>query len=220
MQLKGLLSGKLWLLIGWVAMLFLLLIVIGPWNVVKAYTGITPEAVDTFVLEFGALAIGVYLIMHIVRPFVFVPMTPLIVASGFLFGLVNGFLLSVLGSIFGAVVLFIVARYLFRTHFKENVKGRFADWNKKLEDNGLVVVTILRVNPLIPFDGVGYWAGISNVSIKYYIIGTVMGIIPITFVLTLLGASLNEANSLTLYLSLVLTVAVLGISEIYRRIAA
>jgi uncharacterized membrane protein YdjX (TVP38/TMEM64 family) len=61
-------------------------------------------------------------------------------------------------------------------------------------------------------------AGVSSISLRDYLIGTLIGELPGAFVLTMLGSNLKNVRSPWFILSLALAVVLFLLPEIYRRI--
>lgn len=60
--------------------------------------------------------------------------------------------------------------------------------NTAIERNGVKVMILLRLSPLVPFSGFNFIAGLTKVSLRDYLLGTV-GIIPGTLAFVYIGAS-------------------------------
>lgn len=206
------------ILVSWALSLMVILLLIGPDRILQSYSNVTPEEIRQFILSFGALSVLAYLCIHAVRPFFFLPATPFTIAGGYLFGFAYGMVYSIIGTTLSAIITFIISRYLFRDYVKQRIRGRFAKWDKDMENNGPLVVAILRVIPVVPLDIVGYIAGASGIKFKDFLAGTLIGILPGIFALTLLGSSLTRVDSTMFYVSLVVVIIVMGIPGLYRHI--
>lgn len=60
--------------------------------------------------------------------------------------------------------------------------------NTAIERNGVKVMILLRLSPLVPFSGFNFIAGLTKVSLRDYLLGTV-GIVPGTLAFVYIGAS-------------------------------
>jgi uncharacterized membrane protein YdjX (TVP38/TMEM64 family) len=201
------------LLLTWGLLLLFLLVLIGPRQLLASYGGITPDSVRDFLASFGLLAAAAYIAVHAFRSFLFLPVTPFTIAGGFLFGTAFGFFLTLLGrAVISATITFALSRYLFQEYVRSKIRGRYAGWDRRLEHGGIFYVAFMRMIPMLPFDAVGYIAGASSIKYRKYLIGTILGDLPGTFVLTFLGSSLTDPGSPQFYLSLVLAVVVAGLS--------
>lgn len=116
----------------------------------------------------------------------------LTIAGGFLFGQMVGSAASVVAATIGAVALFLAAR----TALGDPLRARAGPWLERLEkgfaENALSYLLVLRLVPLFPFFVVNLVPAFLGVSLRTYVIGTALGIIPGSFVYTAVGAGLGE----------------------------
>ena len=114
------------------------------------------------------------------------------VSGGFLFGAVLGAGYTVIGATLGATALFLIAR----SALGEPLKARAGPWLAKLEtgfnDNALSYLLVLRLIPLFPFWLVNLAPAFLGVRPRTYVLATFIGIIPGTFVYSLVGAGLGS----------------------------
>ncbi|MCD1295817.1 TVP38/TMEM64 family protein [Methanocella sp. CWC-04] len=206
------------LIAAWALTLLILALFLGPEHIISAYKNITPEGIKQFVLAFGIFAIAVYILIHIIRPFLFLPVTPFTVAGGFLFGMFYGLFYSMLGLLLSATLTYIISRYIFRDYVKGRIKERFIGLRNSFEKNSVYYVAIMRIIPVIPYDVVGYLAGASSVKIDHYVKGSIIGAFPGAFALTMLGSSLTNMGSATFYMSIVLVIIVIVLPKFIKKI--
>ena len=128
---------------------------------------------------------------------------------GLLFGRWMGSLLIVISATIGATLIFLLARYL------------IADWARdKLLQNKQAVklmdtfqvdafnyLLFLRLVPLFPFWLVNLVPAFTPISLRTYIITTLLGIIPGSFVFANLGQSLGQIENAEQLLSMPVIVA-------------
>lgn len=219
MNYKSLYSLKVAILFSWGLALLLILFLIGPQKIVVSYGNLTPHGIRDFVSSYGLLSWMVYLFLHAVRSFVFLPVTPLTMAGGYLFGTVPGLVLTLAGrTVISATITFYLSRHLLRGYVKNKIKVRYAGWDRRLERDGIFYVILMRVIPMFPFDAVGYVAGASGISYKKYLTGTIIGDLPGVLVLTVLGSSLYASDSMLLYLSVIMALIAMGVSGLYLKL--
>ncbi len=115
-----------------------------------------------------------------------VPRTVFTVAAGVLFGPVTGVLLAVAGTMLAAAAAFGLVRAV-----GGPLVERHADhlvWLRaRLDRSGVLAVASLRLIPVLPFFVVNYAAGLSGVRLGPYLLGTVLGILPGTVAVVVLG---------------------------------
>ena len=95
-------------------------------------------------------------------------------AAGALFGVANGFAISSAGLLLGALVAFGLSRSTLRA-FVERVivdKNRVRNLDAAVARDGWRLVCLLRASPLMPFVATSYLLGLSAVSLRDYMLGT------------------------------------------------
>jgi len=140
--------------------------------------------------------------MHICTV-LFIPGSILTLGSGFIFanvfGLGYGVILATvavfIGASAGAIVAFLLGRYLLRDWVKTLTTKYplFEAVDTALEDKGLRIMCLLRLSPIIPFNALNYIAGITAISLTAYT-WAMIAILPGTILYIFLGAT---AGSLT-----------------------
>lgn len=113
------------------------------------------------------------------------------ISGGFLFGPIIGTSATVIAATIGASLLFIAAR----TALGDVLRAKAGPAIRRMEDgfreNELSYMFVLRLVPLFPFFLVNLAPAFLGVSLRTYVIATLFGIIPGTFVYTLVGNGLG-----------------------------
>jgi uncharacterized membrane protein YdjX (TVP38/TMEM64 family) len=114
----------------------------------------------------------------------------LTIAGGFLFGPWLGATYAVIGATIGATIVFLAARAGLA-----GLVARAGPWVRRLENgfrrNGLYCLLALRLIPIVPFWLVNLVAGAVGLPLSVYVLGTFIGVIPVTFIYASLGNSLG-----------------------------
>jgi len=112
--------------------------------------------------------------------------------GGFLFGAALGATFAVLGATIGATILFLVAK----TSLGDFLLAKAGNTVKKLqagfEADVWSYMFILRVVPIFPFFLVNLAPAFLGVPLRVYVVATLFGIIPATFVYALAGSGLGR----------------------------
>lgn len=117
-----------------------------------------------------------------------VPRTVFTVAAGVLFGSVVGVLLAVAGTTLAAVLAFWLVRLVGGGFVQRHAHRPGVAWvRRRLDRSGLLAVLSLRLIPMVPFSVLNYAAGLSGVRFAPYVLGTVLGILPGTVAVVVLG---------------------------------
>ncbi len=175
MALRSMLNVRLLIICIWAVAIVAAIAYVGPGHIIHDYKRVTPHDIREFVLSYGAYSEVIYVLMHALRPFTFLPVTPFSIAGGYIFGHYYGLFLTTIGTTISAVITFGLSRYLFRDYVKKGLSGRYAGIGERFDKSGIFVIMAIRLIPVIPFDAVGYLAGVSDISFTKYIIGTRAG---------------------------------------------
>lgn len=117
-------------------------------------------------------------------------------AAGAVFGVAAGTVCAVCAATIGATLAFLVTRYLLRDAVLGRFGARLEGLNRELEQRGFNYLLFLRLVPLFPFFLINLAAGLTQLPLRVFVLGTLVGIIPGGFVFVNAGASLATVNSL------------------------
>jgi uncharacterized membrane protein YdjX (TVP38/TMEM64 family) len=135
-----------------------------------------------------------------------IPSLPLDIAAGAFFGPVIGTLYSVLGALAGAVISFMLARFLGR-ELIERFLGGHINFCTRCSDRLLTKIVFLsRLIPVVSFDVVSYGAGLTKMSPGRFALATFLGMIPLTFLYNYSGSVLVFGKGLAVGLGMVMVV--------------
>jgi len=151
----------------------------------------TAEGLRDYVASFGVFGPLVYMTM-----FSIIPSGSIIaIAGGMAFGLYWGALYTMIGALIGATVAFYISRLLGRGAIEKLVKGKLQKFDEGVEKGGFLLILILRLIPIIPFNAISLGAGLTRIKYSDYILSTMLGIIPGVLVFTNLGDKALKVNS-------------------------
>jgi uncharacterized membrane protein YdjX (TVP38/TMEM64 family) len=138
-----------------------------------------------------------FVAVYAVATVAFVPGSVLTLAAGAIFGLAAGTLWVFIAATIGAALAFLVSRHLARAAIEQRVAGdaRFAAVDRAVAERGLAIVTLLRLSPVFPFNLLNYALGLTRVSFRDYLIGSV-GMLPGTLLYVYYGAVAGEVAAL------------------------
>ncbi len=113
--------------------------------------------------------------------------------GGLLFGIWLGGALTVLGACTGAVLLFLIARGLLAPFFQARFGRQIARLRPGLERDGFGYLLALRLTPVFPFWLVNLAPALLGMKLAPYALATLIGMAPISFVLSAAGAGLGDS---------------------------
>ncbi len=136
----------------------------------------------------GTLAPAVFVLLLVVQAVLApLPAPAVATAGGYLFGTLQGFVLTWLGALVGGVLCFVLSRSLGRGFVERST--RLKGFDEYVREHGAVAIFILRLIPLISFDAISYAAGLTGISFWRFLIATALGMAPGTFVFVYLGST-------------------------------
>jgi uncharacterized membrane protein YdjX (TVP38/TMEM64 family) len=116
------------------------------------------------------------------------PRTVFTVAAGVLFGAVWGLVLTVLATTLAAVAAYSLVRWFGSPFVARHADRRQMRWIRaRLDRSGLLAMLSLRLIPMVPFSVLNYAAGLARVRLLPYVVGTVLGVLPGTVAIVVLG---------------------------------
>jgi len=113
------------------------------------------------------------------------------ISGGFLFGPFIGTSVTVIAATIGATLLFAAAKTALGDMLRAKTGPAIRAMEAGFRENELSYMFVLRLVPLFPFFLVNLAPAFLGVSPRTYVIATLFGIIPGTFVYTLVGNGLG-----------------------------
>ena len=149
------------------------------------------------------LGMVVFVLVYIVATVLFVPGLILTLGAGFVYNMVYGLSLGLViatsvvfvGASIGSILAMLMGRYVFR----ESLRARIQKYPKLMaiedavQEEGLKLVTLLRLSPIIPFNAFNYFMGITSVRFKDYSLGS-FGLLPGTLAYAYFGTALGSIS--------------------------
>ncbi|MCR4318768.1 MAG: TVP38/TMEM64 family protein [Candidatus Brocadiaceae bacterium] len=140
------------------------------------------------------------------------PGSLLTLCGGAIFGVAWGTIYNILASNLGATLAFLMARYFGRDFISRFMKGRVEAFDEKVANHGFRFIFTLRLIPLIPFNGLNLGSGLSKIKYRDYLLGSVLGMLPGTFIYTYFADALLKGatgSGKTAYINLIIASALL-----------
>ncbi len=112
--------------------------------------------------------------------------------GGLLFGILAGGAMAVAGATLGAVFLFLIARSAFGDPLARRGGAALGKLREELRRDGFSYLLSIRLVPVVPFWLVNLAAALCGMRLRHYVAATLIGIMPMTFVLASIGAGLGD----------------------------
>jgi uncharacterized membrane protein YdjX (TVP38/TMEM64 family) len=118
-----------------------------------------------------------------------IPGSILTLGGGLIFGLFRGSIYVFFAATLGATFAFLIGRYLSRGWVLKQIEGnvKFQAIDRAIANSGFKIVFLTRLSPIFPFNLLNYAFGVTQVSIKDYVLGS-LGMIPGTVMYVYLGS--------------------------------
>ncbi|KAJ9529688.1 hypothetical protein QJQ45_014470 [Haematococcus lacustris] len=156
-----------------------------------SYLAMVVQAIESAAAESGPLGVAAFIAAYAAATVLLIPGSLLTLAAGALYGPLQGTAVVSVASTSGAVLAFLVARYLARPW----AEARLAGYPKAqavvagVSREGGRLVLLLRLSPLIPFTLLNYALGLTQVSLAQYTWASWLGMLPGTFAYVYLGGA-------------------------------
>ncbi|MFM7365037.1 MAG: TVP38/TMEM64 family protein [Cuspidothrix sp.] len=119
----------------------------------------------------------------------FIPGSLLTLQGGYLFGLLWGSIYVLIAALSGAILSFLIGRYLSRNWVYKQLEKypKFKLIDQAVAKEGWKIVLLTRLSPIFPFNLLNYGFGVTQISIRDYILGS-LGILPGTIMYVYVGS--------------------------------
>ncbi|MFY9190006.1 MAG: TVP38/TMEM64 family protein [Lawsonella sp.] len=143
-----------------------------------------------------------------------IPRTIFTLTSGVLFPPPIAIMVCLSATTISGVLAFWLARHMGRDWVKKHMQHPLVDAiNERLERRGWLAVGSLRLIPVVPFSILNYAAALTDVKTVPYALATVVGMIPGTVAVTLMGEAAvnNPSPAMLLVMGCCFTLGIIGL---------
>lgn len=146
-----------------------------------------------WVESLGSWGVAAFIVIYNLATILFIPGTLLTMSGGVLFGVVWGSVYVAIAATLGATWAFLIGRYLCRDVICRMIQGnaKFKAIDKAVAKEGFKIVLLTRLSPVLPFNLLNYAFGVTQVSLRDYILGS-LGMIPGTVMYVYLGSLVGD----------------------------
>ncbi|MGH6912328.1 MAG: TVP38/TMEM64 family protein, partial [Geminicoccales bacterium] len=160
------------------------------WGLVPRVPGfeLSSQAIEDLIRSFGAWGVAGAIVLMVVHSFVPFPAEVVAMANGMLYGLLWGTVITWSGAMLGAWLAFGLSRWLGRPFVLAMVAERHrlaVDRFAARQGGGALLLS--RFVPVVSFNLINYAAGLTAISWWTFTWATGIGILPLTFLMVLLG---------------------------------
>lgn len=146
----------------------------------------------------GALGVGVFALTYVAATLLLLPGSILTAGAGFAYGPLWGTLLVSPVSVLASTVAFVLGRSFARNWVSRRMEKhpRFAAIDEAIGQSGFKIVFLLRLSPIFPFSLLNYALSLTRVRLRDYIVASLLGMLPGTFLYVYLGSLFTNASEL------------------------
>ena len=183
--------------------------------------GINPESIQSWLRKAGIWAPIIYIIIYSISTILLLPSTALNLTGGAIFGPWMGTVWTSIAAIIAATIAFIFTRTVGREAIKKRLAGKWEAMDAEIRQGGIFYMSAIRLLPIIPYGLVNFAAGLTSVTFKDYLLGTMIGTVPGVLPFVMLGSyglkALKTGDILPLIGALSLIGLLVGGATWYRR---
>jgi uncharacterized membrane protein YdjX (TVP38/TMEM64 family) len=164
----------------------------------------------------GPLSGIFYLLLFTVCSVFFVPVSPLIMVAGTLYGFWFGYLLAAASGLAGIAAAYALGKRMWRKRVEQmRVENpRFESIYEAVSKKGPLLVFLIRLNPFLPFTLLNYLFTIPKLDFRNYMLCSLLGMTPDILFYLYVGRMgrhmLNGQSGFTLWNGLILGAAVMA----------
>ena len=173
--------------------LIFVVLVVGIALVVIYRDQLDPMRLAAWISDAGAAAPLIFIVIYATGTVFFLPGSVLTLLGGALFGPYWGTFYNLTAATIGAMLAFLVARYLASDWITEKTGGKMKQLIHGVENEGWRFVAFTRLVPLFPFNLLNYALGLTRISFAQYSVATYVCMLPGAIAYTYLGYIGREA---------------------------
>lgn len=149
-----------------------------------------------WVKDLGAIGVVAYILIYNLATVLFIPGSLLTLGGGAIYGVVWGSIYVFIAATLGATFAFLIGRYVAQDWVSKKIEGNaaFKAIASAVAQDGFKIVLLTRLSPIFPFTLLNYAFGVTQVSLKDYIVGSV-GMLPGTVLYVYLGSLAGDLTT-------------------------
>ena len=150
-----------------------------------------------YTVAYPLLSRTVYGLAYFILVVSFLPVGAILnLLGGFLFGTIQGVMLTNIAATTGALLNLLTIRYLIGKPLHKKYGSQLKKFNTAFKKNGISYLLFVRLAAIFPFPIINTLIGLTNIRISTYLWTTSLGILPGSSLLVFMGKQLGTINSL------------------------
>ncbi|HEY3383504.1 MAG TPA: VTT domain-containing protein [Vicinamibacterales bacterium] len=153
----------------------------------------------SLIRESGAWGVLLFVAVYAVSAVALLPGSVLTMLAGFVYGPIYGLLVVVPASLLGATCSFLLGRTILRDWVRRKMakSPRTRALDEAVDRDAFTLVLLLRLSPLVPFNVLNYALSLSGLSLRRFVVATVLGEIPGGWLYVYLGSLVTTVAQLS-----------------------
>ena len=215
-----------WRMLIMAGVVVLLLILIAVWRFTPVGDWLEPAVLAEGVRGLNSTPWGIPLgiVGFVAASLAAVPVTLLILTSSLVFGTLTGASVALIASVLSALIGYGIGRFTGRGLIEHLADGRMQQVSQRLGRRGILTIITVRIVPVAPFVVLNLLAGTMHISVRDFLIGTAVGMLPGIIALAVFAEGLlslvGQADLRAVALILVGILGLAGLAWVGRRLLA
>lgn len=159
------------------------------------YQKFNPDTMVTWIADYGVMGPLIFILARSIGAVFFIPGSLMGITAGVAFGPVWGAVYNLIASTIGAILAFLVARYIASDYVRKKLSGE--GWLTKsiegVENEGWRFVAFVRLVPLFPYNILNFALGLTRIKISHYAAASFICMIPADIAYVYLGYAGRES---------------------------
>ncbi len=148
----------------------------------------------------GVWGPAAFMALYVMACVAFTPGSLLTLGAGALFGVLWGTIYVSIASVAGASLAFLIGRYLAKGWVARKMESnpKLKRLSKAVAKEGWKLVLLTRLSPIFPFNILNYAFGLTEVSVRDFVLASWLGMLPGTILYVYLGSLAKDLTQLGL----------------------
>lgn len=146
------------------------------------------HSIELFIDQAGWFAPILFVLLHVIRPILFIPVIVVCIAGGVLFGFIEGAILSLIGLSIMSILSYKVVHHFPKLH---NYIAKLKQ--KMFQDRTMTVsqVMVLRITPFVHFHLLSFYLMEMTEDFREYTYYSILGLIAPAIIYTAFGEAIT-----------------------------
>jgi len=179
----------------------------------------SPEFVRDYLISFGHWGYLMYVVLILLSIPLPIPSTPIILAGGYVYGMIVGTILALIGAIIGGTIAFYLVRFYGKPLLEKLVDKHHIDhFNHIFKKRGSIAALISYAIPLFPSDTINLILGLTRMKYLTFLFLVIIGHIPRYLIVNSLGEDLYAGFTIKTLIMIIAAIIFVLIAAFRERI--